>query len=411
MDKQLKDCRPEWAEIKGSKMVGQPPIRFVPKATEYDEDCPSNSFSLYLNLNSTPEVTLKKRKLESGEEVTEKEYSKEGQVCQSVKKLCTGDAESYIKWHKQLDQVVKGKPCDTNKAKFEIVEMMLYGDLKDTWVEISDTTRKADVTKDRTAPDGTKTSVTAPRGYSNTAFKIATDKLKEQFFQKFAARKEKAYMRSGLKKPRDITVKQMSARLRVMNSYLSRFPPPENVSFSTGELIEIVIGMIPHSWVTSMMSAGIEPREMGYNELIDHLVNLESTVSASSPEDTNHNSKKKRSEKSSKSGENSKSQNKEHESSSSRNKKNKSCLLCKVLKGESSSAWKTHNTEDCKSKEYYAKKINSTSTSNYKAKSDSNKNYSRSKERKQSMRREIKRALKRRDAGYSSSDSDGSKAE
>ena len=91
-----------------------------------------------------------------------------------------------------------------------------------------------------------------------------------------------------------------------MNSYLSRFPPPENVSFSTGELIEIVIGMIPHSWVTSMMSAGIEPREMGYNELIDHLVNLESTVSASSPEDTNHNSKKKRSEKSSKSGENSK---------------------------------------------------------------------------------------------------------
>ena len=82
-----------------------------------------------------------------------------------------------------------------------------------------------------------------------------------------------------------------------------------------------------------------------------------------------------------------------------------------MLIGESSSVWKTHNTEDCKSKEYYAKKINSTSTSNYKAKSDSNKNYSRSKERKQSMRREIKRALKRRDAGYSSSDSDGSKAE
>ena len=113
-----------------------------------------------------------------------------------------------------------------------------------------------------------------------------------------------------------------------MNSYLSRFPPPENVSFSTGELIEIVIGMIPHSWVTSMMSAGIEPREMGYNELIDHLVNLESTVSASSPEDTNHNSKKKRSEKSSKSGENSKSQNKERKSSSSKTKKAISSARC-----------------------------------------------------------------------------------
>ena len=109
--------------------------------------------------------------------------------------------------------------------------MMLYGDLKDTWVEISDSTRKIEVTKDHTGPDGMKTSTTAPRGYSNTVFKIATDKLKEQFFQKFAARKEKAYMRMGLKKPRDITVKQMSARLRVMNSYLSRPPRLRTLAF------------------------------------------------------------------------------------------------------------------------------------------------------------------------------------
>ena len=78
MDKQLRDCRPEWAEIKGSRMIGQPPIRFVPSKTEYDNESPSNSFSLYLNLNSNPEVTLKKRKLESGEEITEKEVTKEG---------------------------------------------------------------------------------------------------------------------------------------------------------------------------------------------------------------------------------------------------------------------------------------------------------------------------------------------
>ena len=89
---------------------------------------------MYLNISSsTPKVTVKKRKLESGEEVTEKKVSKEGQVRQSIKKLCTGDAEAYIKWHKQLDQVILGKPCDNTKSKFEIVEMMLYGDLKDTW--------------------------------------------------------------------------------------------------------------------------------------------------------------------------------------------------------------------------------------------------------------------------------------
>ena len=293
MDKQLKDCCPEWAEISSSKMIGKPPIRFVPKVTEYDNDDPTNSFSLYLNLNSVPDSIVKKRKLELGEEEGAKEPEEKesapatagSTIRQTIKKLCTGDAEAYIRWHKQLDQVITSKPCDTNRAKFDLVDMMLYGDLKDTWQEIAESTRKASVTKDKLSQDGTKTSVTAPRGFSNTAFRIATDKLKEHFFAKFAARKEKAYMRAGLKKPRDITVRQMSARLRVMNSYLSRFPPPENSSFSTGELIEIVIGMIPHSWVTSMISAGIEPREMTFSGLIDHLVNLESTVSAAQTEE------------------------------------------------------------------------------------------------------------------------------
>ena len=262
MDKQLKNCNSKWAEKTGSKMIGQPPIRFIPKETEYDNDDSTNTFSLYLNISSsTPEVTVKKRKLESGEEVTEKEVSKEGQVRQSIKKLCTGDAEAYIKWHKQLDQVILGKPCDNTKSKFEIVEMMLYGDLKDTWQEISETIRKAEITKEKTDKDGKKVSTTAPRGYSSTAFRLALEKLNTQFFQKFAARKEKAYMRMGLQKPRDISIKQMSSRLRVMNSYLSRFPAPESVSFSTGELIEIVIGMISHNFVTSKVNAGIEPRD------------------------------------------------------------------------------------------------------------------------------------------------------
>ena len=100
-------------------------------------------------------------------------------------------------------------------------------------------------------------------------------------------------MRIGLQKPRDILIKQMSSRLRVMNSYLSWFPAPENVSFSTGELIEMVIGMIPHNFVTSMINAGIEPREMGYNELIDHLVNIEYTITTSHFKEHSFNKREK----------------------------------------------------------------------------------------------------------------------
>ena len=113
--------------------------------------------------------------------MTEKEVSKEGQVRQSIKKMCTGDAETYIKWHKQLDQVILGKPCDNTKSKFEIVEMMLYGDLKDTWQEISKMIRKADITKEKTDKDGKKVTTAAPRGYSSTAFRFNLEQLKTQF--------------------------------------------------------------------------------------------------------------------------------------------------------------------------------------------------------------------------------------
>ena len=72
----------------------------------------------------------------------------------------------------------------------------------------------------------------------------------------------------------------------------------------------------------------------------------------------------------------------------------------------------THNTNECKSKDYYAKKVNSKSSGNNNYDKDKKKNtYKRNKSYKQSMRREVKRALKRRDAGYSSSDSDESKSE
>ena len=64
-------------------------IIFVPVVTSYDSESDnSNSFSLSLNLSSTPEVKITKSVNKSGEDVTEKEYIKEGRVKQVIKKLC-----------------------------------------------------------------------------------------------------------------------------------------------------------------------------------------------------------------------------------------------------------------------------------------------------------------------------------
>ena len=106
---------------------------------------------------------------------------------QTVKKLCTGDAEAYIKWNNQLNQAITGKSCDTNKAKLEIFQMMLYGYLKDTAQEISESVRNSESTKDKVDKEVKQISVISARGYLSTAFCMALEKLKDQFFYKFAA--------------------------------------------------------------------------------------------------------------------------------------------------------------------------------------------------------------------------------
>ena len=147
-------------------------------------------------------------------------------------------------------------------------------------------------------------------------------------------------MRSNLQKPSKVPVKMMTARLKVMNSYLPSFPSPENTSFSTGEMIDIILSMIPKHWIKMMITAKIEPRSMTVKELVDHLENLEMQDDAG----TIPIPKKKREFKS--------SARKPSNGSNSTNEE-KGCDLCKLFKGANSPAWKTHPTAQCKSKGYY----------------------------------------------------------
>ena len=76
-------------------------------------------------------------------------------------------------------------------------------------------------------------------------------------------------------KPLEVTVQLMASQLRVMNSYLVHFPFPENTSFSTGDMIDIVLGMIPKKWTDKMISSKVEPRNLTFKELVDYCSNLE----------------------------------------------------------------------------------------------------------------------------------------
>ena len=88
---------------------------------------------MYFNLNdSASSSSKKKRKAEGGSDTEEETKAKDNKIRQKVRKLCEGNADAYIYWMKQMDSIIKGKPCDTTKSKFAIVSVMLYGDLMDS---------------------------------------------------------------------------------------------------------------------------------------------------------------------------------------------------------------------------------------------------------------------------------------
>ena len=85
----LKKIKHDWAEkISGFQTMAEVPIHVVPFATLYNaEPDISNSFSLSLNLSSTPEIKITKSVNKSGKELIEKDYKKKGQVEHFIKKL------------------------------------------------------------------------------------------------------------------------------------------------------------------------------------------------------------------------------------------------------------------------------------------------------------------------------------
>ena len=50
-----------------------------------------------------------------------------------LKKIYSGNVESYIKWKNQLDHVLKNSYCASSKDKLDMAESMLFGKLLEYW--------------------------------------------------------------------------------------------------------------------------------------------------------------------------------------------------------------------------------------------------------------------------------------
>ena len=108
--------------------------------------------------------------------------------------------------------------------------------------------------------------------------------------------------------------------------------------------------MLSAVWVNSILTDSLEPREKSYEDLIDRLDKLESSLPDGpipkkeknkeiTPEITSILKKEKADKKP-----------RVYFAKGARDKNQKACELYKVMKGAENPAWKTQNTSECRSK-------------------------------------------------------------
>ena len=103
-------------------------------------------------------------------------------------------------------------------------------------------------------------------------YKYCLGKICNRFIKNYDARKQKVYMSTGLINSISLSGDIMSSRLNILKYYLTSFYLSDNKSFSEGEMIEIVLSMLPAVWIN------FEYRVKSYEHLIDHLDKIESSL-------------------------------------------------------------------------------------------------------------------------------------
>ena len=81
-------------------------------------------------------------------------------------------------------------------------------------------------------------------------------------------------MRAGLPRPKSLSSDVMSSRIKITNNYLNSFPSLDNKSFLQGKMIVSVLNILCVVWPGSMTTAGLDPREKSYEDLVKHLEKL-----------------------------------------------------------------------------------------------------------------------------------------
>ena len=120
-----------------------------------------------------------------------------------------------------------GQSITAAADKFQLVERLLNGDALANW----------------------KQSKTTRRAITDAAFSFCKKSLLAHVFPPMALKKQKKYLRSGIKKPRGQRIREFDARRMELMAYMEEFPDwEEGKGFDEDEQKELMEKAIPNSW-------------------------------------------------------------------------------------------------------------------------------------------------------------------
>ena len=93
------------------------------------------------------------------------------------KNLCAGSAEDFIKWVRSMQIIFKGYPSDSAVLKFEMVGIILYGVIRNTWKAITTKHTSKAVIRTVRNKEGVETQKEMERGFTKWGLKTCLKML------------------------------------------------------------------------------------------------------------------------------------------------------------------------------------------------------------------------------------------
>ena len=176
----------------------------------------------------------------------------------------SGDAEAWVKWRIQMDELIRDMPLGTPEEKSKVAKALLKGDARERFVTVSTDVLMEDDPDDEQAED-----------YDE--FEEILERMGRHYFPtNHAYRRQKNYLRYHVFMM-DMPFKDFKAELIRQNQYLRYFPQmnAEIEVLSEDELVEIIDRAKRVEWQRDLLTANIDPYGMSLDEYSAYLEKLE----------------------------------------------------------------------------------------------------------------------------------------